>query len=111
MERCDNCLAPLTGAYCSACGQRVLHHGLSLREFLGDAAEVIPHADSRFWRTFGPLLVRPGFLTQQYIKGRRASYLPPFRLYLVLSVVFFLLIPLTSSSPDRSGTAAVHVST
>jgi hypothetical protein len=111
MESCDNCGAPLTGAYCSACGQRVLHHGLALGEFLGDAAEVITHADSRFWRTFVPLLVRPGFLTQQYIKGRRASYLPPFRLYLVLSVVFFLMIPLTNTGPGDSPKAHVQVST
>ncbi len=101
----------MTGAYCSACGQRVLHHGLALGEFLGDAAEVITHADSRFWRTFAPLLVRPGFLTQQYIKGRRASFLPPFRLYLVLSVVFFLMIPLTRTGPADSPKAPVQVST
>jgi hypothetical protein len=111
MESCDNCGAPLTGAYCSACGQRVLHHGLSLGEFLGDAAEVITHADSRFWRTFGPLLARPGFLTQQYIKGRRASFLPPFRLYLVLSVVFFLTIPLTSAGPGNAPKVHAQVST
>jgi hypothetical protein len=111
MENCENCGTPLNGAYCSACGQRVLHHGLSLGEFLKDAAEVITHADSRFWSTFVPLLVRPGFLTQQFIQGRRASYLPPFRLYLVLSVVFFLLIPLTSNAPDGPGKTPVHVST
>jgi hypothetical protein len=111
MESCDNCGAPLTGAYCSACGQRVLHHGLSVREFLADAAEVITHADSRFWRTFLPLLARPGFLTQQYILGRRASYLPPFRLYLVLSVVFFLMIPLTNSGPGDSSKRYVQTST
>ncbi len=96
MEKCTNCEAVLQGPYCSACGQRALHHGLSLGEFLGEAAEVITHADSRVWRTFVPLLIRPGYLTQQFVKGRRASYLPPFRLYLVLSVVFFLVIPLTS---------------
>lgn len=111
MESCDNCGAPLTGAYCSTCGQRVLHHGLALGEFLGDAAEVITHADSRFWRTFGPLLVRPGFLTQQYSKGRRASYLPPFRLYLVLSVVFFLVIPLTTTGPGDPTKVRAQVST
>jgi Protein of unknown function (DUF3667) len=111
MESCDNCGAPLTGPYCSACGQRVLRHGLDLGEFLGDAAEVITHADSRFWRTFGPLLVRPGFLTQQYIKGRRASFLPPFRLYLVLSVVFFLMIPLTNTGPGDSPKVHAQVST
>jgi hypothetical protein len=111
MENCANCAAPLSGPYCSACGQRVLHHGLALGEFLGDAAEVITHADSRFWRTFGPLLFRPGYLTQQYVAGRRASFLPPFRLYLVLSVVFFLLIPLTSSAPDMAGKTPVQIST
>jgi uncharacterized protein DUF3667 len=111
MESCDNCGAPLTGAYCSACGQRVLHHGLSLGEFLKDAGEVITHADSRFWRTFAPLLVRPGFLTQQFIKGRRASYLPPFRLYLVLSVLFFLAIPLTTTGPGDPTKVRAQVST
>ena len=89
----------------------MLHHGLALGEFLGEAAEVITHADSRFWRTFFPLLFRPGNLTQQFVKGRRASYLPPFRLYLVLSVVFFLVIPLTSGVRDEPGKAPVHVST
>jgi Protein of unknown function (DUF3667) len=108
---CDNCGEPLSGAYCSACGQRVLHHGLSLGEFLSDAAEVITHADSRFWRTFAPLLIRPGFLTQQYIKGRRASYLPPFRLYLVLSVVFFLVIPLTTTGAGDTTRVHAQVST
>jgi hypothetical protein len=110
MENCTNCEAALSGPYCSACGQRVLHHGLSLGEFLGDAAEVITHADSRFWRTFVPLLFRPGFLTQQYVMGRRASYLPPFRLYLVLSVVFFLVMPLTSGREvEDPAKAKVHV--
>jgi hypothetical protein len=96
-EPCANCGALVTGAYCSACGQRVQNHVLSLREFLGEAAEVLTHADSRFWRTFVPLLFRPGYLTLQFIKGRRVSFLPPFRLYFILSVVFFLVVSLTST--------------
>lgn len=94
---CANCGAALTGAYCSACGQRAEHHVLSVREFLAEALEVFTHADSRFWRTFVPLLLRPGYLTQQYIAGRRVRYLPPFRLYIVLSVLFFLVVPLTAT--------------
>jgi hypothetical protein len=112
---CANCGAVLGGEYCSACGQRVLHHGLTLREFLGEAAEVITHADSRFWRTLGLLLCRPGYLTQQFIAGRRARYLPPFRLYLVLSVVFFLAIPLTTTlqtaPTEIAGVAKVRAGT
>jgi len=59
--------------------------------FFGEATEDLTHADSRLWRTLLALLVKPGFLTREFIEGRRASYLPPVRLYLVLSVMFFLL--------------------
>lgn len=95
---CANCGATLTDDFCAHCGQRREHQVHSLAEFLGEAAEVITHADSRVWRTFVPLLFRPGFLTQQYLAGRRASYLPPFRLYIVLSVVFFLVVSMASHS-------------
>jgi hypothetical protein len=105
VETCANCGAPVTGRFCGACGQRLGHQVHSLSEFLGEAAEVITHADSRVWRTFVPLLFRPGFLTQQYLAGRRASYLPPFRLYIVLSVVFFLIV---SFAAHRTGNTPEH---
>ena len=47
--------------------------------------------DSRVWRTLIALLSKPGKLTNEFIAGRRTFYLPPFRLYLVLSLIFFLL--------------------
>lgn len=87
---CANCGAPLSGTYCSACGQRDEPHIHSLWGFISEATESVTHADSRVWRTLWPLLVKPGFLTKEFLEGRRARYLPPFRLYLVLSVVFFL---------------------
>ncbi|HEV7717290.1 MAG TPA: DUF3667 domain-containing protein [Steroidobacteraceae bacterium] len=90
-RRCENCQAPLSGPYCAACGQRDEPHIHSLKEFISEAAESVTHADSRVWRTLWPLLVKPGFLTREFLEGRRARYLPPFRLYLVLSVIFFLV--------------------
>jgi hypothetical protein len=99
---CANCGAAVADTYCGRCGQRVEHHLHSLREFLGEATEVLTHADSRVWRTFIPLLFRPGFLTQQFLQGRRASYLPPFRLYIVLSVLFFLVISLHADVPRNT---------
>jgi hypothetical protein len=62
----------------------------SLWHFTQVAAEDLTHADSRLWRTLGALLGRPGYLTREFLAGRRARYLPPVRLYLVLSVLFFL---------------------
>jgi hypothetical protein len=106
-EVCPNCGAPVAGAYCYRCGQRFEHHLLSMREFLNEAAEVLTHADSRLWHTMVALLLRPGFLTQEFIKGRRARYLPPFRLYIVLSVIFFVSVPLLAQHPGgtRAGGA------
>jgi hypothetical protein len=93
--RCTNCGTAISGKYCSACGQRVEYHVDSLWDLLGEAAEVLTHADSRLWRSLGLLMFRPGALTQHYLAGHRASYLPAFRLYIVFSVLFFLMFSVT----------------
>lgn len=90
LRRCDNCDAEVTQKFCGACGQRVEAPVHSLAHFAREATEDLTHADSRVWRTLWALLVRPGFLTVEFLHGRRARYLPPLRLYLLLSVVFFL---------------------
>jgi Protein of unknown function (DUF3667) len=87
---CENCGAPVAQKYCGACGQRVEPPVHSLWHFTQVALEDLTHADSRLWRTLAALLFKPGFLTREFFAGRRARYLPPVRLYLVLSVVFFL---------------------
>lgn len=87
----------MAGPFCQACGQRHDPHPHSLRHFLGEVFEGLSHADSRFWRTLWLLLSRPGLLTQEFFAGRRERYLPPFRLYLVISVVLFVLVPLLPS--------------
>ena len=92
--RCQNCAAELAGPYCATCGQRHDPHMHSLGHFVIEATENLTHADSRVWRTLWPLLAKPGFLTREFFNGRRSSYLPPFRLYLVVSVLFFLIAAL-----------------
>ncbi|HYL71577.1 MAG TPA: DUF3667 domain-containing protein [Candidatus Dormibacteraeota bacterium] len=89
--RCDNCGAAVEARYCGACGQKLEAPVHSLWHFTQLATEDLTHADSRLWRTLAALLFRPGFLTREFLHGRRARYLPPLRLYLVLSVVFFVV--------------------
>lgn len=96
---CANCHAQLSGEYCSACGQRHEPHIHTVVHFAGEAFESISHADSRLWRTLWYLFARPGFLTREFFAGRRAAYLPPFRLYLVLSVLVFLFHSAGSDDP------------
>jgi hypothetical protein len=96
---CTNCGATVSGRYCSNCGQAVRYELHSFWQLFREATEVVTHADSRLWRTLRALLLQPGFLTQQFLAGRRASYLSPFRLYFVLSVLFFLMVSITHTHP------------
>ena len=61
----------------------------SIGTLFHDAWHVVTHVDGRFWQTILALAFRPGRLTKEYFAERRARYLPPVRLYLVLSVIFF----------------------
>ncbi len=88
---CKNCGAGLFGPYCSQCGQQVRGSARALSTLVFDARDALIHLDSRLWRTLHALSLRPGRLTGEYFAERRARYLPPFRLYLVLSLVFFTL--------------------
>jgi len=88
---CLNCGGRLRGQYCGTCGQRSRSRLISLWELISDAFGDLFELDSRLWQTLVPLLIRPGRLTYDYLQGRRARYMPPFRMYLVLSLLFFVV--------------------
>jgi hypothetical protein len=93
---CRNCAAPIRGQYCANCGQRSQVRVITMWELTRDMVGDIADLDSRIWRSLIPLLLKPGHLTVDYLKGRRARYMPPFRMYLVLSILFFLLVSVLS---------------
>ena len=99
MKACLNCGATLSGAFCSACGQRVIPAYPTVREMAGDAWHELSGYDGRFARTFKTLLRRPGALTVDVLEGRRATYVSPVRLYLVASVAYFIV---AAASPNIS---------
>ncbi len=104
-RHCSNCGEQLTGQYCYRCGQRDKHRLISLWELLRDLIGDLFEVDSRIWRTVLPLLFRPGFLTMEYLSGRRVHYTPPLRMYLVLSLVFFVVAGI-GQDIEIDGTAA-----
>ena len=108
--RCKNCAVTRTGQYCWNCGQRARSRVITLwelsRDLIGDVFEL----DSRLWRSLLPLLFRPGQLTEDYLEGRRVRYVPPFRMYLVLGIVFFLLANLGGVRNGLAGSASRRVS-
>jgi len=97
-RRCLNCGTVVTGRHCAQCGQASDVHVLSMKEVFGDVMHSVFHLDSRVWQTLRLLVLRPGELTREFIAGRHQQYLPPFRLYLVVSLFFFALSALLPDS-------------
>ena len=52
--------------------------------------------DSRLFRTLKSLLFRPGHLSSEFSRNRRAAYMSPVRLYLFTSFLFFLVLSISA---------------
>lgn len=92
--------------FCSHCGQERIKDSESisgvLRHFAGDYFTF----DSKIVNSIKPLLFKPGALTLEYETGRRARYISPLRLYIFVSILFFLLLAWRGDSPKISSEAA-----
>ena len=87
---CNNCDSILYGLYCSSCGQRE-HEKLSFSEIKKDFFDDIFDYDARLLSSLKYLLLKPGFLTLEYWKGKRVKHLQPFKIYLITSVLYYLV--------------------
>jgi hypothetical protein len=99
-EHCLNCRTPLQGQWCHHCGQKAKSQVRHFGSVFMDIMDTVFEYDNRIWRTLVPLYFRPGKITRDYITGKRARYVLPFRLFFVLSVVSFLILQLFAI-PDR----------
>lgn len=96
---CLNCGAIVQGRYCHVCGQEniVTHQNFAglTKHFIYD----IFHFDGKFFDTLKFLLIKPGVVAKEYVIGKRAKYLDPFRMYLFTSAVFFVFF-FSLAQPD-----------
>jgi uncharacterized protein DUF3667 len=99
-DRCLNCGADLHGPFCAGCGQRAVPPDPTVKELAGDAWQELTGYDGRIAATIRGLL-RPGRLTIEYIRGHRATYLPPVRVYLIASLVYFVVAAAAPPTPAR----------
>ncbi|MRI01472.1 DUF3667 domain-containing protein [Kriegella sp. EG-1] len=91
---CRNCgqSLRLTDKYCPNCSQANNTKKLSVSDFLDEFFASLISYDSKLLRTLSAMLTRPGKITLDYIKGKRASYTNPFRFLLSLTIIYFLMI-------------------
>jgi hypothetical protein len=100
--RCANCGAAAGDAYCPRCGQEQHDLHRSVRSIVGEALDSLAGWDGKIPATLWQLVRHPGALTTEFLAGRRVRYLRPLRLYLTLSLVYFLVLTLDWGAGGRS---------
>jgi hypothetical protein len=88
---CPNCYHPGPGEYCPQCGQKQAERRMTVRQLLAEFLDDQFGVNRRLPKTLKLLMFKPGFLTAEYFDGRVQQYIPPLRLYLLTSLVFFAL--------------------
>ena len=94
---CANCGADLHGRFCGNCGQAA-HVHRSLIHVVEEFLHGITHFDGKAWQTLPMLLFKPGRLTRDYILGKRARYVAPVPLFLLVVFLMFLAFSLTGAN-------------
>jgi hypothetical protein len=101
----------MAGLWCSNCGQKWAPLDPTWHDVLHDGIHELVDVDGKFVRTVRTLFLAPGALTAEFLRGRRARQTPPFRLYLILSALFFLLTAMVPNpNPDQEGASGTDSS-
>ncbi len=102
---CLNCGTTLMeGArFCSLCGQDTANHPPSLMEFAHEFVSHYVAVEGTLWKSLWGLMAKPGFLTREYLAGRKQRYVLPLRLLLTLGLLFFMALKLMPGSTHTLG--------
>lgn len=88
---CKSCGNTFAGLYCNHCGEKVLEaRDRKFRIFFGKVLISTTFVDNRFARSIWLSIIRPGFLSREYVDGRRVNYMRPLQVFFILNLVYFL---------------------
>jgi len=98
-KTCLNCENDISEEdnFCPHCGQVNDLKKVSLKQYLSAYFDDFLSFDSRFLNTIVGLVFKPGFVTKNYVEGKRMRYMNPFRLYIQITILFFLVVGIFST--------------
>ena len=99
-KNCLNCNTEVQGRYCQNCGQENIEPKETVWHLITHFFQDITHFDGKFFSTVKYLVIRPGFLSKEYMIGKRMSYVNPIRMYIFTSAFFFLIF-FSFFKPDK----------
>ncbi|UYW01814.1 DUF3667 domain-containing protein [Flavobacterium agricola] len=91
-KSCENCHAYVPDRYCSHCGQENVTTRQPFYYLLAHFVEDFTHYDSGFWQTLKNIFCNPGYLTVQYLAGKRQSMVNPVKLYIFVNFITFFIL-------------------
>ncbi|MFN0189194.1 MAG: DUF3667 domain-containing protein [Bacteroidia bacterium] len=103
-DHCLNCNTPLsieTDNFCSNCGQVNNTKKETALGLVKELVEEFLHLDSKVMKSLVPLLFKPGLLTVDYNQGKRARYFHPVRMFLIVTVIMFIVSNFSISQYER----------
>lgn len=103
MDNCLNCNHPLKpeDKFCAQCSQKVGNTRLPFWAGLSDFFINAFSFDSKVFLSLRQLLLKPGLITQQYNAGMQARFVPPLRMYLTITLIFFLITSLLTKLGEK----------
>ena len=108
-EICKNCEESFDASfdYCPYCGQEATDN-LTFSVLFSNTIENYFSIDARFFRSFVPLMIKPGVLPRRFVDGKRLKYLHPAQFYLFISVLFFFLFSFSVRQADTEVNKALE---
>jgi len=104
MPHCSNCnhSLPIHANFCPSCGQRNISYQKPIKPVLTEMLHETLDIDGRMFLSLKTLICNPGLLSLEYNKGKRTKYTPPLRMYLVISILFFLILSIVEKSVNNT---------
>lgn len=90
-RNCLNCDRYVEDVFCSHCGQKNIINRPSFSYLFATFFKDLVNYDSNFWQTISILFLKPGVIVNQYLAGKRTSFVSPIKLYFFISLFTFLL--------------------
>ncbi len=89
-NKCLNCEKDISedDNFCPQCGQVNDLKKVSLKQYLSAYFDDFFSFDSRLLNTIVALIFKPGYVTKNYVEGKRMSYVNPFQLYIQYYDIF-----------------------
>lgn len=100
---CVNCGTSFTGRFCPQCGLRAHFERVSSKTVLQGFLDIWGFGSRSMIRSIHELFWRPGYMMRDYLSGHQPLYFPPFKMLIIMTLLFALVCSLRGIEPSADG--------